>query len=542
VLAGPGIVASPIASGTADAACASGTRVIGGAFVGSDGRAVSGMVGLAVLNAAGQPIGPDGCPQPITSYGTFIDSVNPDPNSPGCCFLLPTEGGTSASLERTWRVTVPNNAATVWVEAYPKSSTPADYGNQWQHQTDYRRYGGAMRRGVAATGTNIDVTLPLRCEAGGNTGNIQGTVTRGGQAAPLYSVVAFSRAPENAGQILGFVATPYLGGGSFMIPSLAPNQAYALEFRTTDGGLYWFENDYGYGIPVNPCLTASRSFDLLPNGRAISSGDISSGPTATYVGSTRAVFYRGGNGALWRRFDQAGQSAGSLGGQIVGQPDATSWSSGRSDVVARGADGQVWWRYDDAGSGSNWIALGGGTNYSPSIVSWAPGRLDVVITGLDGQLWHRWTPNYGANWSGWIPLGGRLSSGPDVTTWGPNRLDIVARGLEGAVWHLVWNNGWYPWEHLGGRIAGSPAASSATSNRVDIVAWAGSNQVYAMRWTGSGWTGWAPLGGGLTDAEPDITSGGGATTVVVRGLDGAIWRTTRSSPDGGFGAWGSLPS
>jgi len=212
--------------------------------------------------------------------------------------------------------------------------------------------------------------------------------------------------------------------------------------------------------------------------------------------------------------------------------------------VARGGDGQVWWRYYDSGSGgwAGWLPLGGGTNYAPSVTSWAPGRLDVVITGLDGQLWHRWTANGGASWSGWSPLGGRLTSSPDVTTWGPNRLDIVGRGQDGAVWHLAWGNGWYPWEYLGGRIAGAPANASAAVNRLDIVVWGAGNHVYVMRWNGGGWTGWAPLNGGLTDAEPEISSSGGTTRVYVRGGDGNLWRTSRSGADGAYGGWASMPT
>jgi len=344
---------------------------------------------------------------------------------------------------------------------------------------------------------------------------------------------------------LGFVATPYLQSGLFSIPSLAPNQSYALEIRTTDGGLYWFEHDYGSGVPVSPCATTTRSFELLANGRAVSAvapGDPASGPTAASNGGTWSAFYRGGNGALWQRIDAAGQSPISHGGTIVGEPDATSWGPGRTDLVARGGDGQVWWRSYDSGAGgwAGWRPLGGGTNHAPSVTSWAPGRLDVVITGLDGQLWHRWTANGGASWSGWSPLGGRLTSSPDVTTWGPNRLDIVGRGLDGAVWHLAWGNGWHPWEYLGGRIAGGPANASAAVNRLDIVVWGGGNQVYVMRWNGGGWTGWAPLNGGL-NAEPDISSSGGTTRVYVRGLDGDLWRTSRSGADGAYGVWAPMP-
>jgi hypothetical protein len=537
VLSGLALAASPLAPAPpAGAACSSGSRTIGGAFTGEDGATISGFVGISLFDANGTSIGLDGCALPVGAY-VADDRVNATAN--GCCFTRDVNGGGSGN-ERSWSIGgIPNNAAYAFIEAYPKSSS-GDPSGLYNGFTDYRRYGGQMIP-IGGINLNNNLTLPLNCSAGGNNGAINAVATINGAPADVYYVVAFSK---GASGIQGFVASNEGRSGGFTVPALEPGQSYSLEINLRNGQRFWFENDYGYGVPVNACATTQRTFALDPGtGRAVSVSGLASAPSGASMAGQRNVFFRGGDGALWQIPDVPGATASSLGGGLTGEPDATSWGAGRTDVVVRGNDGQVWWRYYDnrTGGWGPWLALGGGTGYSPAITSWAPGRLDVVLTGLDGQLWHRYTANGGATWSGWVPLGGSLTSAPDVTTWGFDRLDIVARGREGAVWHRVWSSGWQPWEYLGGQLADGPSANSAGGNRLDVVVRGAGNRVYMMRWNGSGYTGWEWVGGGITDGEPDVTSYNGFSTIYVRGGDGAIWRTSRSGADGSFGGWSSLP-
>lgn len=539
---------APAAS--AGAACgATGNRTITGAFTGEDGRSVSGFVGLTVLNSAGRAIGADGCEIVLGGYGTFVDSVNPHPTSPGCCFALPTGGDPSGAGDRTWSISIPNNAATVWVEAYPKSSTPNAQGQA--HQTDYRRYGGALRRGVpASSGAHLDIRLPLNCASGGTAPTLVGTATRNGRPADISTVAAFPRAAEFSGQILGFVTTPVVVNGStFTLPSLAPNQSYALEIRAMDGGHWWFEHDYGSGVPVRSCAGSPvrASFELPGSGfggdRAILTGvtgAVGSGPGVASTGtSTNQIFFRGGDGALWTQTE--GSPAYPLDGQILGEPDAVLSASGRIDVVARGTDNRIFWKVFNGGWGP-WVPLGGGTGFAPAITSWGSGRLDVAATGLDGQLWMRSSANGGASWFPWTPFGGVLTAGPDITSWGPNRLDVAARGGDGAVWHRAWSSGWQPWESMGGYTLGGPAAASYQPGVLEVVARGGDNRVYLAGWHANGYRTWTPLGAGLTDADPEVVATPGSTglSVYARGLDGAIWRAARVSPNVPFGGWQSV--
>lgn len=531
-----GVATASPAAAACPAAPHNGT--IGGAFTGEDGATISGFVGISLFDCNGRSIGMNGQPQAVGAY--VADArINATPN--GCCFTRDVNGGGSGN-QRSWSISgIPANAAYAFVEAYPKSSS-GDPSGLYSGFTDYRRYGGQMIP-VAGINLNNNLTLPLNCIQGtsGNNGAINGSATVNGAPADVYYVVAFSK---GASGIQGFVASNEGRRGGFTVPALEPGQNYSLEINLRNGERYWFENDYGYGVPVNACATTQRSFTLDPStGRATSVSGLSSGPSGADMAGQRNVFFRGGDGGLWQISDSPGATANPLGGGLTGEPDATSWGAGRTDVVVRGNDGQVWWKYYDnrTGGWGPWLALGGGTGYSPAITSWAPGRLDVVITGLDGQLWHRYTANGGASWSGWTPLGGSLTSAPDISTWGFNRLDIVARGREGAVWHRVWSSGWQPWEYLGGQLADGPAATSAAGNRLDIVVRGAGNRVYAMRWDGSRYTGWTWVSGGLTDGEPDVTSYNGVSTIYVRGGDGNIWRTSRSGADGSFGGWSPLP-
>ncbi|MEY2421117.1 MAG: hypothetical protein QOI95_1184 [Acidimicrobiaceae bacterium] len=519
---------------TASAAtCATQNKSVGGAFMGEDARRLSGMVGIVLFDSAGRPINAAGCPKQPGDDGpsgyTFITLVN---GIGTCCFQLDAFGAppTDTRYANTWRIDgLPANAATVWAEAYPKSNQVAT--------TDYSRYGGSMRRLVPVT-LGVDLLLPLGCTPGGNNGAIAGRLTRNGAPVTVSAVFAFSRANEGQGQILGFVAIAQSGSadGSFIVPQLEPNQSYALSFQLTDGTTYWFENDYGAGLPVSPCATTNQNFALQPDGRAVIVEPATSGPGGVDAGGVSSVFYRAGDGSLHER---SGSSITALGGQIVGAPDAATWGSGRIDVVARGTDNHVWTRSFDGSNWGGWADLGGQIIDAPTIVSWGPGRLDAFATGLDHKLWHRWS-NDGFTWGGWEPLGGYLTAGPDASSWGSGRLDIVGRGSDGQTWHLYFGGQWAGWEPLGGQIVGGPASASPAPNRYEIVARGTDDNVYLRTWNGAQWLPWTPLQGGRTKSDPDAFGTFDRTTVFVVGTDGLLYRDVRPSTGSGFGGWSPL--
>ena len=275
----------------ASAACAAQNKTIGGVFRGSDLRRISGLVGVVLVNAQGQYIGMDGCVRGPGYAAT--DAINADPSS--CCALLPVTGASPSdtSYETRWQLTnAPANAVTMWVEGYPKSN------EDWA-ATPYSHYGGAMRRLVPAN-NSADIYLPRTCETGGATANITGSVTKNGGPASVKEITAFSRAAEGS-TTLGFVAQRQAGvaNGSYRATSLAPNQRYALRIDLWDGSGYWFEHDYGQGVPVASCSTTRASFDLQGNGRAVLTSlvmpppDGATGPLAPAPKATKTLHVTG---------------------------------------------------------------------------------------------------------------------------------------------------------------------------------------------------------------------------------------------------------
>ncbi|MEY2402792.1 MAG: hypothetical protein QOD38_343, partial [Acidimicrobiaceae bacterium] len=360
-----------------------------------------------------------------------------------------------------------------------------------------------------------------------------GRAMRNGAPVPVKNMVAFSRADEGTGQILGFIALGQgaTSDGAFNVPQLEP-QRYALSFELQDGSQYWFENDYGSGLPVGPCQTVNQLFDLQPNGHAVPIDPTFSGPGAVFVSGANALAYRGAEGSAWYR---KGSTVTPLGGQVLGAPDLATWGSGRVDLVARGTDNAVWLRTFNGSTWGNWINLGGVVIDAPTIVSWGTNRLDVFATGTDHQLYHAWSTN-GTNWVGWEPLGGILTSGPDASSWGPNRLDVVVRGIDGQVWHRFFNGQWIAWDPLGGQIRGGPASASPQTDRYDVVVRGTDDHVYIRSWNGAQWSGWVP-DGGTTQADPDAFGLAGKTTAFVLGTDNNFWASTRLTPSAQFQGW-----
>lgn len=237
----------------------------------------------------------------------------------------------------------------------------------------------------------------------------------------------------------------------------------------------------------------------------------SSGPLTT------AVVERSSNGTLWWRQANAGVwgSWTPLGGFTAGDPEVTSWGSGRLDVFVIGSDGALWHRGGVNGSWFGWESLGGKLASSPAAVSWAPGRIDAFARGSDGALWTiAWE---GSSWTGWRSLGGNIISSPDVTSWGPGRLDVFAAGSDSALWHASNGGGRWSWEGLGGGIAAGPGAAAPAANRLTVFARGTDATLWSRSWTGGGWSPWRGLGGAVNGSPDGVVIGGVATALVRLG-------------------------
>lgn len=211
LLAGALTMAAPAPS--ADAACARpNARAISGSVRGSDGQAANVFIGLDVHDSAGKHIQLNGC-RGGSGYTTHLH-LNRG---------LPPTGG---SGQVTWRVLLPANAASAWIETYPKNSTGT---------TDTRYYGGSMRRKVHIA-PGINLRLPVICgQTGGLTGGVHGYVTLHGRRIKPSRAIAWSTYPDTDPRykILGFAIGSGADNGFYSIYKLARNQRYDVRVTIT---------------------------------------------------------------------------------------------------------------------------------------------------------------------------------------------------------------------------------------------------------------------------------------------------------------------
>jgi len=209
-----GALAVAVPSSRADAACAATNhRSISGSVRGSNGRAVNVLIGLDVLDRYGRHIKLDGC-LGGSGYTAHLP-LNQE---------LPPEGGSSGEV--AWRVGLPANAATAWIETYPKNRSGI---------TDTTYYGGSMRRKVAV-GPGVNLRLPVACgRTGGLTGGVHGYVTLHGRRIKADRAIAWSMYPDTdpRTKILGFAIGSGADNGFYSIYKLARNQRYDVRITVT---------------------------------------------------------------------------------------------------------------------------------------------------------------------------------------------------------------------------------------------------------------------------------------------------------------------
>jgi hypothetical protein len=293
-------------------------------------------------------------------------------------------------------------------------------------------------------------------------------------------------APDwNAGGTTTF-GPPIVAGGAVWVVS-------------NGGGLYGFDALTGRQIYHSASFGANRFVTPAEAGGAI------------YVPSRNVI----------RSFNMSFLQWSSLGGGIIGGPDASSWGATRADVFVRGNDNALWHRSWNGTSWAAWESLGGIISADPGAVSWAANRIDVFVRGTDNSLWHRISD--GTTWTPWQNLGGGLTSGPDAASWAANQLSVFVRGTDSGLWVDSWNGTTWTWTSLGGVLTSDPGAVSSTANRVDVFVRGTDNGLWQDSWNGTSWT-WTSLGGGLTSGPDAASCAAGHLDVFVTGTDGGLWQ------------------
>jgi hypothetical protein len=156
------------------------------------------------------------------------------------------------------------------------------------------------------------------------------------------------------------------------------------------------------------------------------------------------------------------------------------------------------------------------------------------VRGTDNAIYYKWFD--GTNWSDWHSLGGVATS------------DLAAMAMGGAAWVFVrgvdnaiywrWVRSGDPanssgWQRLEGTWTLAPAVCPVDPDHdvLDIFARGTDNALWFNRFTGKAWSGWQSLGGVLASAPSAMTMNG-ASWIVVRGTDDALYfMWLRSSSD-----------
>jgi hypothetical protein len=125
--------------------------------------------------------------------------------------------------------------------------------------------------------------------------------------------------------------------------------------------------------------------------------------------------------------------------------------------------------------------------------------------------------------------------------------DLFYAGTNGQVWQVRLSNmAQRVPVSLGGQLIGGPAAVYISPGPLPITGFAvfgrgTDNRLWWRHQAGSGWSGWASLGGALTSRPTAIIGGAvapGTLSVFVRGSDGAVWgRALHETPVPGQMEW-----
>jgi hypothetical protein len=206
---------------------ADGTKVISGTIRGADHKLVDALIGFDVRDAAGNRINLGG-----TGYSAMV-RVNHCVKASGA--FNPQTCRTGKITGYSWALRVPASAASVFIEAYPKSPTPTDflvgyrgYTGVAAGTTNTSTYATAYRRslpiGPAGLG-GVSIVLPKTCAAGGTTGSLVGHIS-GWPRGVVGHINAWSLAPDQP--TMGFATGTVAGNGTYRINGLQSGQRYGV--------------------------------------------------------------------------------------------------------------------------------------------------------------------------------------------------------------------------------------------------------------------------------------------------------------------------
>ncbi|WP_117210387.1 beta-N-acetylglucosaminidase domain-containing protein [Allorhizocola rhizosphaerae] len=214
-------------------------------------------------------------------------------------------------------------------------------------------------------------------------------------------------------------------------------------------------------------------------------------------------------------------------------------------VFSRGSNGhlQTSWQ-TSAGSGWNgFTSITGITMLGrPEVVVRRNGAMTAVVRGSDNRLWTNRQATPGGTWQGWVKMSDAAVGGdPTVVQADDFTLNVFVRGADGRP-HTIWQvgSGWSALTALPGvSMVGRPAVVVGLNGTMSAYVRGTDNRVWTS-WQsspGSGWSGWASLGGSAADSPTVVMNDNGALSAFIRGNDGLLhtsWQSAEGSNWSGF--------
>jgi hypothetical protein len=272
-------------------------------------------------------------------------------------------------------------------------------------------------------------------------------------------------------------------------------------------------------------------------------------------------------GSTWSGWANLGGSLLQGTSPVVMPVSAGGLSSGGFTAFAISSSGELAtaWQSASGSTWTDWTDLGGDFQGTPAIVpvnygGLTSGGLAAFAIGPSG-LETAWQSAPGSTWTGWTDLGGSLLQGTTpvvvpvddggLTSGGFSAFAISSTGELATDWQSAPGSGWSGWADLGGDFQGTPAIvpvddGGLTSGGFEAFAISTNGQLETASQgaPGSGWGGWTSLAGDFSGTPvvvpitgSGVTSGFEVFAITTGGQLETAWQTTPSSA---WSSWVSL--
>ena len=337
--------------------------------------------------------------------------------------------------------------------------------------------------------------------------------------------------------------------------TMLPGQVTTIRIRYAqqDGSPFTFDPTVGPGYVWHCHIVDHEDNEMMRRQVVISSSQLP--PIFDVV--------RGDNNAIYWRSYSFGTSSWSSynalpSGATFDRPASASFG-GRLYFAVKGTDGvSIWFASVNLtdSSFSGWTQISGSTPSAPTLVTYGS-KLMLVVRGFNNFVFYRSYDTVTSTWGGWIGVpDGATSDTPAAAVIGTT-LHLVVKGFSATnaaenntLYHGYLNlndNNFSGWTAIAGSTPSAPTiiAEQAT-NALQIVVRGDDNIVYANRWNGMIWQGWAAIPLGSTNAAPAITILNNNIYFEVIGTNNLLYVSSLNTVNGVFSGWtvtnGSTPS